>query len=96
MLWGPNEPVLMRITFRLSATELKRARSAYAKSVHSFLRRAQPWLNLATPFVMALVLPLDWLPFLRHPHRTPDTFGLVLTPVWLVLAGGGWWKWRHQ
>lgn len=85
----------MRVAFQLTAAELKTARRAYSRRFHSLGRRAQPWLNLATPLVMAFILLLDGLRFFRHPGH-PDVFDLVFVPLWLALAALGWWRQRRQ
>jgi hypothetical protein len=85
----------MRVTFLLTEAELKTARRVYSKRVHSFARRAQPWLNIAGPLVMALLSLVEGFRFFLHPHRPPDTFFIALAPVWLALAAFHWRN-RHQ
>lgn len=85
----------MQVTFLLSASEVEAAGKAYARRIHSLARRAQPWLNIASPLMMALLSLLEGFRFFLHPHRPPDTFFIALAPAWLLLAALHWRK-RHQ
>jgi hypothetical protein len=95
MLWVLTS-VLMQVAFLLSATELKTARKAYSKRVHSILRRAQPWVNLAGLIVLALILLLEGSQFSRHPRWQLDIFSLVFGNTWLLLAALDWRRQRRQ
>jgi len=86
----------MQVTFQLSAAELKTARRAYSRRMHSFARRAQPWLSLASSLVLALIYLISGFHFFRHPHRTPDVFSFVLVVAWLLTAVFEWWRWSRQ
>lgn len=86
----------MQVTFLLSPLELKTARRAYSRHFHSLGRRAQPWLNLATSLILALVLSLDGFRFFRRPGRRPDFFELLFVALWLAVAAIGWWRQRRQ
>ena len=85
----------MRVTFLLTATELKTARRSYLRGAHSFARRVQAGLNVAAPLVMALLSLLEGFRFFLRPHRPPSTFFIALAPVWLALAALQWRK-RNQ
>jgi hypothetical protein len=86
----------MQVTFQLSSAELKTARRAYARRIHSFARRAQPWLNLAASIVMVFVYLTSGFHFFRNPRWRPDTFTLVLGTIWLLPAAFHWWRRRHE
>ena len=86
----------MQVTFLLSAEELKSARKAYSRRVHSFLRRAQPWLNLAGLVVLALLLLLEGSQFVRRPRWQLDISSLVFGATWLLLAALDWRRQRRQ
>jgi hypothetical protein len=45
--------------------------------------------------LMVIVLLLSGFRFFRHPHRSPDIFGIALATAWLVIAVFQW-KRRHQ
>jgi hypothetical protein len=85
----------MRVTFLLSATELKKARRAYSRRMHSFARRAQPWFNIASPIALACIFLLEGFSFFRHPRR-PDVFSLAFVFMWLLLAAFEWRRQRRQ
>ncbi len=85
----------MRVTFLLTAEELKTARKAYSKRVHSFLRRAQPWLSLASLLAMPLILLFDGLSFIRHQRRL-DIYNLTLLFAFTALAVREWRTWRRH
>lgn len=85
----------MRVTFLLTAAELKTARKAYSKRVHSFLRRVQPWLSLASLLAMPLILLFDGLSFIRHQRRL-DIYNLTLLFTFTALAVREWRAWRRH
>jgi hypothetical protein len=85
----------MQVAFLLSVSELKAARKAFSKRIHSRVRRARPWLNIAAPFLMALVFLISGFHFFRRPRRTPDIFDLTMLVIWLVLGAYEWTR-RNQ